>query len=170
MTAITINLNNGRPALRHSWPMKKDAVAVLRKLRERGLNTDPRIAIHPAVHVAWQPWVIARPDDRGEFLLLMLEDGSWVRGRLYDEPPTGGGAPWYPMGGEPIEPTFTHITHTGIFAGQPEYTRVKSNGQTFAPRSGQAAFAKCACGWMRPEDTRPEAQAAARTHRIGATP
>jgi hypothetical protein len=166
MTAVTINTQKApRSVCRFGY--KKDAAAHLRQLCERGLNVEDCVQIHCAVGVlGFRNWVIARPDAMHEFTWLMAEDGSWIRGRMYDAAPGDEtGSPWIPMDGEPIPATFTHVTHTVPYHARAERYRTKSNGSCGRWVRGDDSVALCTCGWRRNESTRVEAQSAARYHR-----
>lgn len=168
VTAIHITR---RPRTVRSYPLKRDAEAALRDLRERGLNVDKAIRIM-RVYSGWgRPFVITRPGDFGE-TLLMAEDGSWVAGRLFAERPGDRGAMWDPYdsarAGGTTPPTFTHVTTTAVVAGQGERYRTKSNGSCGRFVRGDASVARCVCGWKTYAGTRAEAQAAARAHRAEA--
>jgi hypothetical protein len=167
MTEIMINLvgvDMGAAGIQ-GWSLKKDAAAVLRGLRERGLNTDDCVRIHPASSRLFRFWVIARPDPLAEMTWIMGVDGSWSVGRMYDD--AGHGAPWTPQPSAARVPaTFTHITRTvPDRTNQRESYRTKSNGSCGRFVTSDDSIALCTCGWKKYEPTRGEAQSAARAHR-----
>lgn len=173
MTAIAIDLtavNMGSAGI-DGWAYKKDAAAVLAKLRERGRNAERCIEIHPAHNRFNLFWVIGRPDPASEFTWLMNADGSWIRGRLYDgwitQPATWEHMPTP----EPIPATITHnYQYSAGTCGLADH-----NGKTlvsYGPdgraveRTGWLASAYCiACTWSWNGSDETSARAAGRYHR-----
>lgn len=147
------------------WATKKDAQAALKKLRDRGLNVEDCVRIHPAFNRFFRFWVIARPDQLAEMTWLMRAGGSWVRGRLHDG---WDSATWQlltPADGSRIEATFTHLTKTVPYHGRKESYVTKSNGSCGRWVMSDDSIALCTCGWSSHGGSRGEAQAAARAHR-----
>lgn len=155
------------------WPTKREAAAALTALRDTGRNTDRCVEIHPVVgHLGFRWWVIARPDPLHEFTWLMRADGAWHRGRLYDEPPTGGGALWVHVpasDGQPIPATITHDYR--YTAGWQEVAEAGERGcdllgRPVQPRSDWFATAWCvACTWTTTDTDESAVRAAACGHR-----
>lgn len=174
MTAVEIDLTGVslRAGGIHGWALKKDAVAHLAKLRERGRNVEKCIDIHPARTRLLTFWVIARPDPLSEFTWLMGQDGTWARGRLtdrHDKPATW--APHPASDGAPIPATFTHVTRTVPDThNRHERYKTKSNGSCGRWVRTDESVALCTCGWKTYTQTRGEAQAAARAHRNSVLP
>jgi hypothetical protein len=152
-----------------TWATKQEAEEALRALQARGLNVDKGIRVlRGCCTIPLRCWVITRLGEFGE-TLLMAKDGSWVAGRLFPERPGDHGAIWLPYEsaeqGETIPATFTHVTRTVHDTFRIERYRTKSNGSRGRYVRGDDSVALCTCGWTAHEDTRPEAQAAARAHR-----
>lgn len=168
MSAVTIDLRgiDLRGAGIQGWALKKDAAAVLAKLRVRGLNVEKCIDIHPAETRLSRFWVIGRPDPLAEFTWLMDRAGTWTRGRLYDgylDTP----ATWESMPtAERIPATFTHVTRTVPDThNRHERYRTKSNGSCGRWVRSDESVALCTCPWRTYHSTRGDAQTAARAHR-----
>lgn len=168
MTEVRINVTAANRATADftAWATKKDAQSTLGKLRDRGLNVDDCVRIHPAYNRFFRFWVIARPDGLGEMTWLMRADGSWVRGRLHDgwDSATWQGVP--AADGSRIEPTFTHATRTVPYHARKESYRTKSNGSCGRWVTSDDSVALCVCGWSSYAGSRGEARSAARAHRI----
>lgn len=148
-----------------TWPTKKAAASALKALRDRGLNADDCIRIHPADTAFFRRWVVARPDKRGEMTWLMRDDGMWIRGRLFD---SWDSATWQhvpPTDGALIPPSFTHLTRTEPYHGRREQYRSKQNGSCGRWVMSDESVALCVCGWKSYASSRGEAQATARSHR-----
>lgn len=173
MTALAIDLSSVNMA--HAgitgWATKKDASAVLAALREKGRNVERCIEIHPAHNWLFRFWVVGRPDPLSEFTWLMVRDGSWVRGRLYDGY-FDRAAEWVHMPTpEPIPATVTHdYRYTAGTCGV-----VGHDGKplmTYGPdglareQLGWLERVWCiACTWSFNGPNEASARAAARSHR-----
>jgi hypothetical protein len=173
MSAVRIRLTDPstHDADAAGWATKREAAAALAALRDTGRNTEPCVQIHPAVgHLRFRWWVIARPDPAHEFTWLMRGDGSWLRGRLYDD--TGKGALWQyvpPADGQPLPATITHnYRYSGgyVEVTEPGPVRYGLLGQPIPPPLSYLAKVWCvACTWKAHSDDEHGARAYARTHR-----
>lgn len=149
----------------NTWPTKAAAVIDLKALQTRGLNLTESISVHPARGNLFQRWVIGRPDDLAEMTLLMREDGSWARGRLWDG---WEAAKWQPVPHPDgsIPAPFTHVTrivpHT---VARTERYKTKSNGSCGRWVTSDDAVALCTCPWKAYAGSRAEARTLAATHR-----
>ncbi|SDT74194.1 hypothetical protein [Actinoplanes derwentensis] len=170
----------GRPAVKPGgWPTKKAALTALGRMRERGLNCDPIIEVNRVITPLQQVWAVTFPDHYEVTTALMTRAGTWLRGRITDatpcycEPRCKGGhpAPWTLLTPHPAPATFTHVTRTVLDPARQERYRAKSNGSCGRWITPDQSIALCTCGWKAYENTRSDAQAAARVHRtIAASP
>lgn len=144
---------------------KGAAVTALKALQTRGLNVTDTISIHPARNAMFRYWVIGRPDDLAEMTLLMCEDGTWARGRLWDGYDM---ARWehMPLPAGPLPASFTHMTRTVPHTGaQTERYKTKSNGSCGRWVTSDDSVGLCTCGWKAYASTRQEARIRAADHR-----
>lgn len=149
-----------------TWHSKTAASAALKALRFRGLNITDTISAHPASSHLFRGWVIGRPDDLAEMTLIMREDGSWARGRLWDG---FEAARWehMPLADGPIPATFSHVTRTVPHTGaRTERYKAKSNGSAGRWIRSDDSVALCTCGWKAYAADRPEARGRATAHRM----
>jgi hypothetical protein len=163
------------------FALKRDAVVTLRSLNERGLNISAAepdaIEAHEVRHRFGWAWVLGRPNHHDGVTYLMVDDGAWIAGRMYDaspcyhaEPCRGGHpAPWEDLRLIPEPATFTHLTRTVHAANRAERYRTKSNGSCGRWVRDDDSIALCVCGWKTYTGTRAEAQTAARRHRDNPT-
>lgn len=162
-----------------AWATKHEALTALGELHTRGLNVDVEIEAHRVRLPLARVWVLARPDHYDGVTYLMTAAGAWLRGRLVDQAPCyhnhgttssweAHPVPWQPLTADVFPAPFTHVTRTVPHSGpqrEQERYRTKSNGSCGRWVRGDDSVALCTCGWKRYEQTRPEAQAAARAHR-----
>ncbi len=146
------------------WPSKKAATAALKAFQQQGLNVTDTISAHPARSSMFRFWVIGRPDDLAEMTLLLREDGSWARGRLWSDYTTSRWEHLELVCG-PIPATFTHITRTVLAADRGERYRSNSNGSCGRWVRNEDAVALCTCGWKSYAANRAEARSSAAAHR-----
>ena len=156
-TGYRIDLSDARGARYDSWPTKGAAVAALKELQERGLHVGTNITDYPAQSAFGSFWVLGRPDNLAEMTLLMREDGSWDRGRLWDSY-TVSRWEYLPLPSGPVPATFTHVTRTVLDPTRKERYKSKSNGSCGRWVQPDESIALCTCGWKAYGTDRAEAR------------
>lgn len=171
-TGIPFDLSGVRYDAYASWPTRAAAATALAALRERGLNRDRCVELHPASTPLFRRfWVIGRPDLAAEFTWLMNDDGTWTRGRLldrYNQAPL-----WqYQPTAEPIPGTVTHdyqYSAGSVEVHDPSRDgKVGWDGRPLPARLAWTARAWCivpTCRWSTSGDDESSVRSAARWHR-----
>lgn len=153
---------------------KRDAVAYLDRFRACGRNRDRDIEVHQAETFLTRFWVISRPDHYNGITYLMRQDGSWVAGRLTDNPT--GLVPWTPLGLPSVPATVIHdyqysAGQVGVCHpdGTPITTFDHVTGRSYEVTHWGASAWCIACNWSVHDSREDVVRCRARYHRANPT-